>query len=106
MAVPSPSWTRRTFISHSPMLYTTECFRFRSVRIQSYFYLQHCMELGSIFSLQQDGPGFDSEPGMFLLGVCMFSLCKCGFSLGTLASSHRKVIFLLTVIWLFIVVLE
>ncbi|MED6253040.1 Regulator of microtubule dynamics protein 2 [Ataeniobius toweri] len=36
----------------------------------------------------QEGPGFDSRPGAFLHGVCMFSPCMRGFSPGTPASSH------------------
>ncbi|MEQ2283324.1 hypothetical protein AMECASPLE_010112 [Ameca splendens] len=42
----------------------------------------------STVALQQEGPGFDSQPGVFLHGVCMFSPCMCGFSPGTPASSH------------------
>ncbi|MED6234339.1 hypothetical protein ATANTOWER_027365 [Ataeniobius toweri] len=37
---------------------------------------------------QEEGPKFDSWPGVFLHGVCMFSLCIQWFSPGTPASSH------------------
>ncbi|MED6267298.1 hypothetical protein CHARACLAT_010727 [Characodon lateralis] len=43
---------------------------------------------GGTVALQQEGPGFDSWPGVFLHGVCMFSPCMRGFSPGTPASSH------------------
>ncbi|MED6245428.1 hypothetical protein ATANTOWER_002988 [Ataeniobius toweri] len=48
----------------------------------------HGGAVGSAVALQQEGPGFDSQPGVFLHGVCMFSPCMCGFSPGTPASSH------------------
>ncbi|MEQ2291497.1 hypothetical protein AMECASPLE_013944 [Ameca splendens] len=44
--------------------------------------------VGSTVALQQEGPGVDSWPGVFLHGVCMFSPCMRGFSPGTPASSH------------------
>ncbi|MEQ2234252.1 hypothetical protein ILYODFUR_030011 [Ilyodon furcidens] len=44
--------------------------------------------VGSTVALAQEGPGFNSRPGVFLHGVCMFFLCMCGFSLGTPSSSH------------------
>ncbi|MED6243410.1 hypothetical protein ATANTOWER_019725 [Ataeniobius toweri] len=37
---------------------------------------------GSTVALQQDGPGFEPQPGVFLHGVCMFSLCMHGSSPG------------------------
>lgn len=40
--------------------------------------------VGSTVVLQQKGPGFES----FLLGLCMLSLCMCGFPVGVPASSH------------------
>ncbi|MEQ2164913.1 hypothetical protein GOODEAATRI_011703 [Goodea atripinnis] len=45
---------------------------------------------GSTIALRQEDSGFDSWLGVFLHGVCMFSLCMHGFSLGTLASSHSS----------------
>ncbi|MED6291465.1 hypothetical protein CHARACLAT_023910 [Characodon lateralis] len=45
-------------------------------------------ESSSTVALQQEGPGFDSRPGVFLHGVCMLSPCMRGFSLGSLTSSH------------------
>lgn len=39
---------------------------------------------------QEEGSGFDSGPGGFLGGVCMFSMCLHGFCPGTLASSHSS----------------
>ncbi|MEQ2244212.1 hypothetical protein ILYODFUR_014794 [Ilyodon furcidens] len=48
----------------------------------------HGGAVGSTVALQQEGPGFDSRPGVFLHGVCMFSPCMRGFSPGTPASSH------------------
>ncbi|MEQ2222423.1 hypothetical protein ILYODFUR_026175 [Ilyodon furcidens] len=48
----------------------------------------HGGAVGSTVALQQKGPGFDSQPGVFLQGVCMFSLCMRGFSPGTPASSY------------------
>ncbi|MEQ2317033.1 hypothetical protein AMECASPLE_038668, partial [Ameca splendens] len=48
----------------------------------------HGGAVGSTFDLQQGDPGFDSRPGVFLHGVCMFSSCMRGFSLGTPASFH------------------
>ncbi|MEQ2237766.1 hypothetical protein ILYODFUR_026352 [Ilyodon furcidens] len=44
--------------------------------------------VGSTVALQQEGPGFDSLPGVFLHGVCMFPPCMRGFSPDTPASSH------------------
>lgn len=43
------------------------------------------MVLSTVAS-QQEGSGL--EQGVFLCGVCMLSLCLCGFSLSALASSH------------------
>ncbi|MEQ2237489.1 hypothetical protein ILYODFUR_023580, partial [Ilyodon furcidens] len=48
----------------------------------------HGGAVGSTVALQQEGPGFASRLGVFLHGVCMFSPCMRGFSLGTPASSH------------------
>ncbi|MEQ2288518.1 hypothetical protein AMECASPLE_023410 [Ameca splendens] len=48
----------------------------------------HGGAVGSTVALQQEGPGFDSQPGVFLHGVYMFSPCMRGFSPGTPASSH------------------
>ncbi|MEQ2256417.1 Epithelial discoidin domain-containing receptor 1 [Ilyodon furcidens] len=39
-------------------------------------------------ALQQECPGFNFRLGVFLHGVCIFSLCMRGFSPGTPASSH------------------
>ena len=47
------------------------------------------MQWFSAIASQQEGPGFDFWVWVFLFGVCMFSLCLCGFSLGTPTSSHR-----------------
>ncbi|MEQ2244062.1 hypothetical protein ILYODFUR_013305 [Ilyodon furcidens] len=47
----------------------------------------HGGTVDSTVDLQKEGPGFKSRPGVFLHGVCMFSLCMRGFSLGTPASS-------------------
>ncbi|MEQ2189052.1 hypothetical protein GOODEAATRI_021259 [Goodea atripinnis] len=44
--------------------------------------------VGSTVAVQQEGPGFDSQQGLFLHGVCMFFPCIRGFSPVTLASSH------------------
>lgn len=38
-------------------------------------------------ALQQGGPHFKSWPGVFMKGDGTFSLCSCGFSLGTTPSS-------------------
>ncbi len=44
-----------------------------------------------IVSLWQEGPGFNSQLGQtFPSGVCMFSLCLCGFSLGAPVSPTVK----------------
>ncbi|MEQ2293848.1 hypothetical protein AMECASPLE_037674 [Ameca splendens] len=43
----------------------------------------------STVALQQQGSGFDAQPGVFLHGVCMFSLFMRGFSQGTPTSSHN-----------------
>ncbi|MED6260801.1 hypothetical protein ATANTOWER_029024 [Ataeniobius toweri] len=48
----------------------------------------HSNTVGSTVALQQEGPGFNSRPGVFLHGVCMFSPCMRGFSPRTPASSH------------------
>ncbi|MEQ2226538.1 hypothetical protein ILYODFUR_028480 [Ilyodon furcidens] len=32
---------------------------------------------GGTVALQQEGPGFNSQPVVFLHGVCMFSPCMC-----------------------------
>ncbi|MEQ2227312.1 hypothetical protein ILYODFUR_036402 [Ilyodon furcidens] len=45
-------------------------------------------QLVALLPCSKKVPGFDSRPGVFLHGVCMFSLCMRGFSPGTLASSH------------------
>ncbi|MED6233585.1 hypothetical protein ATANTOWER_013737 [Ataeniobius toweri] len=42
----------------------------------------HGGAVGSTVALQQEAPGFDSWPGVFLHGVCMFSPCMCRFSPG------------------------
>ncbi|MEQ2201927.1 hypothetical protein XENOCAPTIV_020722 [Xenoophorus captivus] len=47
------------------------------------------------FALQQGGPGFECWLGVFLHGVCIFSLCMHGFSLSTPASFHSTKPFLL-----------
>ena len=47
----------------------------------------------SAVTSQQAGPGIDSpagRPGSFLCGVCMFSLCLCGFPLGALVTSQQS----------------
>jgi len=43
---------------------------------------------------------------LFLCGVCMFSPAMRGFSLGTLASSHRPKTCMLVLIWVFKLSLE
>ncbi|MED6259638.1 hypothetical protein ATANTOWER_027002 [Ataeniobius toweri] len=48
----------------------------------------HGGAVDSTVALQQEGPGFDSWPGVFLHGVCVFSPCMRRFSPGTPASSH------------------
>ncbi|KAI3351481.1 hypothetical protein L3Q82_020329 [Scortum barcoo] len=51
---------------------------------------QHSGVVVSTVASQQEGSGFNPWLRQALLcGVCMFSLCLCGFSLGTPASSHN-----------------
>jgi len=38
----------------------------------------HNGAVGITVALQQEGPGFDFQPGVFLHGVCMFFLCMVG----------------------------
>ncbi|MEQ2196247.1 hypothetical protein XENOCAPTIV_028791 [Xenoophorus captivus] len=49
------------------------------------FQLRHRAAVGSTVALQQEHPGFDSRPGIFL---CMFSPSMRGFSPVTPASSQ------------------
>ncbi|KAI3366798.1 hypothetical protein L3Q82_009459, partial [Scortum barcoo] len=50
---------------------------------------QHSGVVVSTVASQQEGSGFNPWLRQALLcGVCMFSLCLRGFSLGTPASSH------------------
>ncbi|KAF7652505.1 hypothetical protein LDENG_00095930, partial [Lucifuga dentata] len=53
---------------------------------------QHHGLVVSTVASQQEGPRFksDREFASFLCGVCMFSLCLCGFPPGALASSHLQ----------------
>lgn len=44
--------------------------------------------VGSTVALQPEGSAFESQPGVFLQGLCLFSLFMRGFSLGTPASCH------------------
>ncbi|MEQ2237075.1 hypothetical protein ILYODFUR_019295 [Ilyodon furcidens] len=49
----------------------------------------HGGAFGSTVALQQEGPGFNSRPGLFLHGICMFSLCTRGFSLPELPGASN-----------------
>ncbi|MED6262740.1 hypothetical protein ATANTOWER_024982 [Ataeniobius toweri] len=45
---------------------------------------------GSTVALQQEGPQFDSRPGVILHCVCMFFPCMHGFSPGTPGTSSHS----------------
>lgn len=48
--------------------------------------------VGTTVNLQQEGSGLESQPEVFLPGVCMFSPCMHGFSPGTPASSKNMTV--------------
>ncbi|MEQ2237816.1 hypothetical protein ILYODFUR_026998, partial [Ilyodon furcidens] len=48
----------------------------------------HGGTVGRSVALQQEGHAFDSQPGVFLHGVCIVSPFMRGFSPGTTASSQ------------------
>ena len=57
----------------------------------SFFFLKHSsagLHSGPVASTAASQLEDRRFPGIFLCGVCMFSLCKRGFSPGTPASSH------------------
>ncbi|MED6255107.1 hypothetical protein ATANTOWER_004792 [Ataeniobius toweri] len=49
----------------------------------------NCGAVGDTVALQPEGTEFESQPGVFLHGVCMFSAYMRGFSPGTPVSSQR-----------------
>ncbi|MEQ2293935.1 hypothetical protein AMECASPLE_038543 [Ameca splendens] len=53
----------------------------------SFSFTMCSLAVHSTVVLQQDG--FESQPGVFVHGVCLFSLCIHGFSPVTQASSHN-----------------
>uniref|UniRef100_A0A3B5L9P2 Potassium voltage-gated channel, subfamily G, member 2 n=1 Tax=Xiphophorus couchianus TaxID=32473 RepID=A0A3B5L9P2_9TELE len=55
--------------------------------------IQEGCTVGSTVALQQEGGGFDSRPGDFLHGVCMFSLCMRGFSPASSYITSKKGLF-------------
>lgn len=50
----------------------------------------HSGTVGSTAALHQEGLSFESLAGVFQHVVCLFSLCMCGFHLGSPASSHSS----------------
>ncbi|MEQ2300636.1 hypothetical protein AMECASPLE_027743 [Ameca splendens] len=88
--------SHKTNQEHRPLMHKCRgatTYFLRGMRTFSFFVFVykswlHGGAVGSTVALQQEGPGFDSRPGVFLHRVCMFSLCIRGFSPGTPASSH------------------